>query len=307
MTAVCTDARSAPAGLGYRDLMGMHFGWLVVVSFGGRKNGQTFWTARCECGSVYDYQAGNLLSGRSRGCRECVKKKLTKHGLAKSPEYNCWRQMIHRCTSPRSISYHNYGGRGIRVCKRWRNSFKAFLGDMGRKPLPELSIDRIDNDGSYSCGHCEECTAKGWAANCRWATRTEQANNRRTFSERFEHDGKCLTMAEWASVLGITRQRVHQRLKKFSVDAALSYAKGGKSPEAKPSPGRRRVDRPEKTPRVPKASDRLSHASRRVRRAEIAACVHRGEDIKEVATRFGVTTVTVRTAVKEFPNHGPAA
>ncbi len=91
-------------------------------------------------------------------------------------EYRTYRSMIQRCENPNVNGYHRYGGRGIRVCARWRNSFQAFVGDMGARPLG-MSIDRIDSDRGYSCGKCADCAARGEPRNCRWATAKQQAEN----------------------------------------------------------------------------------------------------------------------------------
>lgn len=89
------------------------------------------------------------------------------HGLTKHPLYDVWTVIIQRCTNPKNPGYPNYGGRGITICIRWRNSFSAFLEDIGERPEPGYSLDRIDNDRGYEPG------------NTRWANRTTQARNSR--------------------------------------------------------------------------------------------------------------------------------
>lgn len=108
-----------------------------------------------------------------------AKIKRINSALSNSIEYNTWRSMKKRCYLSTATGYKNYGGRGIRVCTRWYNSFTEFYNDMGKKPLHEYSIERIDNNGHYSCGKCHECFNHNLPANCKWATITEQNNNRR--------------------------------------------------------------------------------------------------------------------------------
>ncbi len=122
------------------------------------------------------------------------------HGLSGLPEYGIWVNMRLRCGSPRNKSFDNYGGRGIRVCDRWLESFEAFLGDMGRRPSPKHSIDRIDVNGNYEPG------------NCRWATRTEQGRNRRN-NTRVTFDGREQTISEWAQERGISEGTISARLR----------------------------------------------------------------------------------------------
>jgi hypothetical protein len=157
------------------DLTGRQFGRLTVL----HRAGTSHWKCQCSCGNRRDVSGDSLRHGETRPCG-CLRRELTaernqgrppalKHGeaAARSPEYICWYGIIRRCCRPTDTSWERYGGRGITVCDRWRNSFEHFLADMGRKPTPQHSIDRINNDGDYE------------PANCRWATASEQQRNKR--------------------------------------------------------------------------------------------------------------------------------
>lgn len=126
-------------------------------------------------------------------------------------EYAAWIQMKQRCSNPNAKGWHNYGGRGICVCKVWRQSFRTFLIDMGTKPSPHHSIDRINNDGDYE------------PKNCRWATYKQQHRNRRN-NTLITFDGMALCIAEWAERTGISSQcildRIHNR--GWSIERALT-------------------------------------------------------------------------------------
>ena len=124
-----------------------------------------------------------------------------KHGLALTPEYKAWQQMRLRCTDPTHHAYPAYGGRGIFVCARWLESVENFIADMGPKPSPAHELDRFpNNDGGYEPG------------NCRWATRSENARNRRS-NRLVEHAGETLPLAAWAERYGITGQLIGKRIK----------------------------------------------------------------------------------------------
>lgn len=111
-------------------------------------------------------------------------------GRKRSPEMMSWMAMRQRCLNPRATKFPSYGGRGIRVCSRWRESLPAFVEDMGTRPSGH-TLDRKDPQGHYSCGHCQECVANGWPANCRWATAKEQTRNRRPFENSSSRKTHC--------------------------------------------------------------------------------------------------------------------
>lgn len=137
----------------------------------------------------------------------------TIHGWYGTPEYNAWQHMIKRCHSAANSAYKDYGARGIIVCDRWRTSFLSFIEDIGKRPNSKYSLDRIDNDGPYS------------PENCRWATREEQMNNTRN-NRLLSHNGKVLTVAQWADELDLSYDVIRSRLRSgWSVEKTLSTPK----------------------------------------------------------------------------------
>lgn len=162
------------------DLTGRKFGRLLVQSINPvirqEPNGRRVrsWNCLCECGADLSVLGGNLRTGNTISCG-CFRKEVTsstylKHGNSAggpnpTPEYEVWKGMLARCSNPSHKSFHRYGGRGIRVCDEWASSFDAFLAYMGCRPSPELTVERIENDGNYEPG------------NVKWATRKEQRAN----------------------------------------------------------------------------------------------------------------------------------
>jgi len=157
----------------FKDITGQRFGLWVAKRPGGTAPGAgTLWVCRCDCGRTSVVSGRTLRNGRSRSCG-C--KRAYKHGHARDglrpPSYVAYYAMLERCNNPNHVSFKNYGGRGIRVCERWRD-FTNFLADVGERPSSEVQLDRINNDGNYEPG------------NVRWATRQEQALNRRPRPKR---------------------------------------------------------------------------------------------------------------------------
>ena len=152
-----------------KNLVGLRFGSLEVLEFVGRdKSGGAHYELRCDCGNLIRASAGNINNGdyTSCGCRKRLNP-TKKHGLRYSREWSIWNSMKNRCLNPKRTNFKWYGGRGIKVCERWRKSFALFYADMGPCPSPKHSIDRIDVNGHYDPG------------NCRWLPLSQQNSNKR--------------------------------------------------------------------------------------------------------------------------------
>lgn len=137
--------------------------------------------------------------------------KNERHGLQGTPEYRTWTHMRDRCNRPSDKSYSRYGGRGIKVCKKWNESFMEFYKDIGKKPTKKHQLERINNNGNYE------------PANCKWSTPIEQANNRRS-NKLFTYNGQTQTLAQWARQYNINSDKLRQRVNryKWSLDKALN-------------------------------------------------------------------------------------
>lgn len=157
------------------DHTGRRYGRLLVQHRIESHNKHVRWLCACDCGRESQVTSTHLTSGHSTSCG-CARNEhtaarnraITKHGMWRTPEFSVWSKMLGRCYNQRHKSYANYGGRGITVCKEWRESFSAFYADVGPRPSAAHSIDRVRNDEGYYPG------------NVRWATATEQNNNRRS-------------------------------------------------------------------------------------------------------------------------------
>ena len=154
------------------DLTGQTFGKLTVLAeHPVRKNRHIYWMCLCACGNKKIICARSLSSGSAKSCGCGVAASniaRSDHGMTRTSEHGIWRQMIGRCTNEKLPGFYKYGGRGIKVCHRWQESFQAFLADVGPRPSVAHSLDRRNNDGHYE------------PDNVRWATRSEQNRNTRT-------------------------------------------------------------------------------------------------------------------------------
>lgn len=196
------------------DLTDREFGYLRVVRLsrkvkapGHKTTTYILWMCECVCGARVEVTGANLRSGqKSCGCMKgkLISKAMMKHGHKAAhettAEYRAWCKIRERCCNPNDAAFSRYGGRGINICDRWLESYEAFYQDMGDKPSSDHSVDRIDNSKGYS------------PENCRWATRHEQANNKRN-NKMLTAGGRQMTMAQWAREMRLKVGTIQSRLK----------------------------------------------------------------------------------------------
>lgn len=210
-----------PKGRGFIDLTGKTLGQLTVLSFAGYsgKSRSTSWYCKCQCGTERTFYSGNIRRSKNANCG-CVSRKLfvafsTKHGCSskggkRTPEYTSWKSMRSRCLNPKDPAYNRYGGRGIKVHPQWINSFETFLSDMGEKPTPKHTLDRIKNNSDYT------------PENCRWATYSQQARNTRS-NNLITFGGKTQCLKGWSEEVGLKPDTIWRRLKRgWTIEKSLT-------------------------------------------------------------------------------------
>jgi hypothetical protein len=198
------------------ELHGVRFGRLIAIERRGPK-----WFCKCDCGKTALATPGNLKYGNTSSCgclrieqAAIARKFCTRHGHAAgssgSPEYRTWAAMKNRCSNSNTKCFPDYGGRGIKVCREWSDSFESFLEDMGPRPSSRHSIDRIDNNGDYT------------PENCRWATVKEQMRNRRCCMVVTAF-GEAKPLADWCDAHGMLAGTVARRIRRgVSPELALT-------------------------------------------------------------------------------------
>lgn len=202
------------------DLTRQRFGKLTVIQKATtKKSGQLRWECICDCGNKIETESWSLRKGLTKSCgcfalehRRQPRLYQRTHGEGsngkETTEYKTWAAMLSRCNNPNHKAFAYYGGRGITVCASW-HSYENFLADMGRKPDPTYSLDRIDNSLGYE------------PKNCRWADAKTQMNNRRpahldkatSVHQLFEHAGKTCKVVEWLKLTQISQNTYRQRIR----------------------------------------------------------------------------------------------
>lgn len=220
----------------FTDISGQKFGRLVALyPTTPTKNGNMKWLCRCECGNEIIVDNQSLKKGATKSCG-CLAKEIcilthTKHKMYKTKLNSVWNSMKQRCSNPNHIQYHNYGGRGIKVCPEWNDKINGFMnfynwamqnGYNKNAKFQQCTLDRINNNGNYEPN------------NCRWVTIEEQCNNRRT-NHYITYNQETHTIAEWSKILNINRYTLYDRINKsnMSIEKALTKKVNHKNKEIK--------------------------------------------------------------------------
>jgi len=190
----------------FKDLTGRTFDRLTVLDRVENRGPYVQWLCQCKCGKRHKATTNSLTTKNTRSCgclalevRSKTGKANTTHGMTDSVEFGIWRGIIRRCTEKENKGYRRYGGRGIKVCKRWL-VFENFFADVGSRPSPQHSLDRYpNNNGNYE------------PSNVRWATRKQQMRNMRN-NKVVTFNGKTQTLVEWAEELHIKYATLKNRI-----------------------------------------------------------------------------------------------
>lgn len=202
-----------------QNISGQKFGRLTAVDISHRVKNRTYWNCTCECGKSTKVTIHKLRSGWTSSCGCYMKQRQREgqltHGMSATSESYAYTNMMNRCTRPTDSHYPRYGGRGIKVCDRWQgeNGRFNFHSDMGKKPGPNYSLERKDNNGPYS------------PDNCIWADRMAQGQNT-SRNRNFTYNGKTQCMSAWCRELGLSSTGILTRLKHgWSIERILSTPK----------------------------------------------------------------------------------
>ena len=211
------------------DISNKKFGKLLAVKRCTNMSGKTAWECKCDCGNITFVTTSNLTCNRIRSCG-CLKikqllERSTTHNQRHTVLYSVWRGLRQRCNNPKHASYHNYGGRGIKVCEEWDKSFQSFYDwsyangystENQKDEKLKLTIDRIDNNGNYE------------PSNCRWVDRKTQTRNMRT-TRFITFNGQNKSVSEWCEIYGIKLQTFNTRIRNgWSIEEALTKPIGSK-------------------------------------------------------------------------------
>lgn len=203
------------------DITGNVFGRLTAIRRVQSPTRDQVWLFQCACGTTKEIMKASVTKGSTKSCG-CLAHEIhvslaTKHGMSKTPEYCAWKHLNGRCNNPNNKAFKNYGGRGIRV---YYSSFDEFLGDVGTRPSPKHSVDRINVNGHYEVG------------NCRWATPAQQVANRRCV-RNITRNGVTKPLSIWSRQMGFDGGLLRSRIVDLGWTIDEAFSEPLKSPRDK--------------------------------------------------------------------------